>query len=96
MADVSHLEVGDNMCSASPTFNNDTNNHIDRRNSRFFTISSLPCELSPASMLKGPGTTVCKSRTTHRALITCNMSCAMWYKGAAQLLGLTELKSHLF
>ena len=23
----------------------------------------------------GPGTIVCKSRATHRALITCNMSC---------------------
>ena len=27
--------------------------------------------------------------------ITCNMSCATWYKGTAQLLSLTECKSHL-
>ena len=39
---------------------------------------------------------VCKSCTTHRALITCNTSCATWCEGAAQLLSLTELKSHLF
>ena len=47
----------------------------------------------------GPGAIVCKSRATHRALITCNMSCyvlATWYEGTAQLLSLTELKSHLF
>ena len=39
-----------------------------------------------------PGQIVCKSRATHRALITCNMC----YEGTAQLLSLTELKSHLF
>ena len=38
---------------------------------------------------------VCKSRAKHRALITCNMSCATWYEGTAQLLSLTELKSNL-
>ena len=44
----------------------------------------------------GPGIIVCKSRATHQALITCYMSCATWYEGTAQLLSLTELKSHLF
>ena len=29
-------------------------------------------------------------------LLSCNMSCATWYEGTAQLLSLTELKSHLF
>ena len=43
----------------------------------------------------GPGAIVCKSRATHRALITCNMG-GTWYEGTAQLLSLTELKSHLF
>ena len=44
-----------------------------------------------------PGAIVCKSRaTTRRTLITCNMSRATWYEGTAQLLSLTELKSHLF
>ena len=41
------------------------------------------------------GTTVCKSRATQPAPITCNVSCATWYDGTAQLLSLTELKSHL-
>ena len=44
----------------------------------------------------GPSAIMHKSRATHRALITCNMSCATWYKGTAQLLSLTEFKSHLF
>ena len=39
----------------------------------------------------GQGVKVCKSCATHQALITCNMSCAMWYEGTAQLLSLTEL-----
>ena len=44
----------------------------------------------------GPGSIVCKSRATHRALVTSSMSFATWYEGTAQLLSLTELKSHLF
>ena len=44
----------------------------------------------------GSGAIVCKSRATHPALITCNMQCATWYEGTAQLLSLTELKSHIF
>ena len=44
----------------------------------------------------GQGAIVCKSRATHGALITCNMSCATWYEGTTQLLSLTELKSLLF
>ena len=43
----------------------------------------------------GQGAIVCKSRATHRALITCNM-CAILYEGTTHLLSLTELKSHLF
>ena len=44
----------------------------------------------------GPGVIVCKSHATHRAFITCNMPCATWYEGTAQLLSLTELNLHLF
>ena len=29
----------------------------------------------------GPGIIVCKSRATHRALITSNLQCATWYEG---------------
>ena len=43
----------------------------------------------------GQGGIVCKSRATHRALITCTMSCATWYERTAQLLSFTEFKSHL-
>ena len=59
------------------------------------TISSLRRELFPTRS-SGPGATVCKSRATHRALITYNMSCATWYEGTVQVLSWTELKSHLF
>ena len=74
------------------------NNHIQRRNSRFFTISSLCRELSPTRTLKWP--------RRNQVQIMCNTSsayhvqhvvlCATWYKGTAQLLNLTEFKSHLF
>ena len=32
----------------------------------------------------------------HIELISCNLQCNTWYEGTAQLLSLTELKSHLF
>ena len=46
--------------------------------------------------LSVPGAIVCQSRAAHPALITYNMPRATWYEGTAQLLSLTELKSHLF
>ena len=74
------------------------NNRFQRRNSRFFTISSLHHEPSPTRTLKLPG--------LNRVQITCNTFSAYyvqhvviratWYEGTAQLLSLTELKSHLF
>ena len=73
-------------------------NRIQRCNSRFLTISSLRRKLSPTRTLKWPG--------RNRVQITCNTSsayhvqhvvlCATWYERTAQLLSLTELKSHLF
>ena len=78
--------------------NNNNNNRIQRRYSRFFTISSQRRELCPTHTVKWPG--------RNRVQITCNTSSAYhvqhvvlratWYKGTAQLLSLTELKSHLF
>ena len=78
--------------------NNNNNSHIQRRNLRFFTISSLRPEPSLTRMLKWPG--------CNHVQITCNtlsayhmqhvVLCATWYEGTAQLLSLTELKSHLF
>ena len=68
------------------------NNRIQRRNSRVFTFSSLRRERSSC-----PGAIVCKSRATHRALITCkHVLRATYCEGTAQLLNLTALKSHLF
>ena len=64
----------------------------------FFTISSQRHELSPTHMLKWP--------RCNRVQITCNTLSAFhvqhvvlratWYEGTAQLLSVTELKSHLF
>ena len=64
--------------------NNNNNNRIQRHCSRFFTISSQCCELSPTRMPKWPG--------RNRVQITCNTSSASvmlratWYEGTAQLL----------
>ena len=71
---------------------------IQRRYSRFFTVSSQCRELSPTRTLKWP--------RRSRVQITCNTSSAYlvqhvllraaWYEGTAQLSSLTELKLHLF
>ena len=78
--------------------NTDNNNRIQRRYSRFFTISSQRRELSPTRTLKWP--------RRNRVQITCNTSSAYhvqhvvlratWYEATAQLLSLTALESHLF
>ena len=77
---------------------NNNNNGIERRNWRFFTFSSLRCELCPIHMLKWlrrnrvqiTGNT---SSTYHVQYVALH---AMWYEGIAQLLSLTEFKLHLF
>ena len=66
--------------------------------SNFFTIFSLRREPSLTRTLKWPG--------CNRVQITCNTFSAYhvqhvviratWYEGTAQLLNLTELKSHIF
>ena len=77
--------------------NNNNNSRIERRKSRFFTIFSLRRELSPTRTPKWP--------RRNRMQIMCNTSSAYhvqgvsraaWYEGTAQLLRLTESKSHLF
>ena len=85
-------------CGTGHNNNNNNNNRIQRRYLRFFTISSQRCEPSPICTLKWPRRTC--------AQIMCNTSSAChvqhvvlrasWYEGTAQLLSLTELKSHLF
>ena len=75
--------------------NNDNNDCIQRRSSRFFFKNLLAAPLTVSNTYAlGQGAILCKSRATHRALITCNVSCATWYEWTAQLLSLTELKWH--
>ena len=52
----------------------------------FFFFFFVQSPYSAANCLQhvhssGQGAIMCKSRTAHRVLITCNMSCATWYKG---------------
>ena len=77
---------------------NNNNNSIQRRYSRFFTISSQRRELSPTRTLKWPGRNTCANHVQHiERLSRANvMLRATWYEGTAQLLSLTEVKSHLF
>ena len=74
------------------------NNHIQGRNSRFFTISSLRREPSPTRTLKWPGGNHVEiTRNTSSAYRVQHVVLrATWYEGAAQLLSITELKSHSF
>ena len=86
------------MNSNNNNNNNNNNSRIQRRNSRFFTIFSLRREPSPTRTLKLPG------RNCVQIMYSTSSAChvqhvllhATWYKGTAQLLSLTEFKSHLF
>ena len=64
------------------------NNRIQRRYSRFVTISPQRREQSPTRTLKWPGHVEHIERLSRVS--------ATLYEGTAQLLSLTELKSHLF
>ena len=57
--------------------NNNNNNGIQRRYSKFFTITSQRRELSPTRTLKWPGLNCVQTRATHRALMTskCHVTC---------------------
>ena len=68
--------VSTNVLFNVSSSNNNNETRIERRKSRFFTISSLRREPFPTHIRSsGSGAIVCKSRATHRAHITCNMSC---------------------
>ena len=75
-----------------------SSNGIQRCILRFFTISSLLGEPSAAHMLKYSGCNhvqiMCNTSSTYHVQHV--VLCATWYEGTAQLLSLTELKSHLF
>ena len=83
-------------CSSSSHRTTTTTNGIQRCNSRFFTISSLRCELSPTCTLKWPRCScvqiMCSTSSAYHVQHV--VLCAMWYEGTAQLLSLTELKLH--
>ena len=79
--------------------NNNNNNRTERRSLRFFIISSPRHESSPTRTVRssGPGAIVCKSGATSSAYhVQQVVISATWYEGTAQLLSLTEFKSHLF
>ena len=75
---------------------NNNNNLIERRKSRF--LQSPHCAANSLQDVRssGQGAIACISRATHRALITCNMSCAAWNEGTVQQSRLAKLELHLF
>ena len=75
---------------------NNSKNCIKRRNSRFFKSPHCTTNCLQHVLSSGLGAIKCKSHAAQRALITCNMSCVMWYEMTAHLWSLTELKLHLF
>ena len=64
-------------------FNND---HIERRNSIFFTISSLHSQLSPTCTLRRSGGNRVQIMCNTAALITCNISRVSDQNGVSPLL----------
>ena len=77
--------------------NNNNNNRTQRRYSRLFTISSQRRSVSNtyAQVARAQS---CANHVQHieRLSRASVMLRATWYEGTAQLLSLTELKSHLF
>ena len=72
----------------------DNDDGIEWRNLRLLTISLLRRKRLQHMCSICKGEIVCRSRATLRVIITCSMQCG-GYEGTAQLLNLTELKSHL-
>ena len=73
--------------------NTNNNNRTKRHSFRSFTISSLlPANCLQHVRSSGLGSIVYKSCATHRALITCDMQCATWYEGTAQLLKIDRVE----
>ena len=76
--------------------NSNNNNRIERHNLKLLQPPHCAANCLQHVCSSGLGAIMCKSCATHRTLITCNLQCATWYEGTAQLLSLTELKWHLF
>ena len=75
---------------------NNDDNCIEWRNSRLSFSPHCAANCLRHIRSNSQGAIVCKLRATHRALITCTLSCATFNERTAQLLRLTELKLHLF
>ena len=67
-------------------FNDNNDDRIERCNLRFF-FQSPHCAANRFQYVRsgGPGAIVCKSRATHRAHITCNMSCVVVRWGSSAI-----------
>ena len=73
--------------------NNNNNNRIEMCNLRFWQSPNCAANCLQHIRSSGPGAIMFRSRATHWMFISyiCNMPCATWYEGTAQLLSLTEL-----
>ena len=69
----------------SDSDNNNNNNCIESANQDF--LHTPHCSASVSNTYAQEAQV---QSSAHRAVIKCNTSCAMWYKGTAHLLSLTE------
>ena len=78
--------------------NNNNNNRIQRRYSRFFyNLLTAPRTVSNTNAQVARAQSYANHMQHIKRLSRANvMLRATWYEGTAQLLSLTELKSHLF
>ena len=66
---------------------------INNRESRFLRSPHWAANWLQHIRSSGLGAIVCLSHATHRALNSCNMSCATWFEGTPQLFSMTEFSS---
>ena len=86
------------FCSIDNNNNSNNNNRIQRSYSRFFyNLVTVPWTVSN-TYAQVAGAKPCANHVQHieRLSHASVMLRTTWYKGTAQLLSLTELKSHLF
>ena len=73
---------------------NNNNNCTERRSLRFLQPPHCATNCLQYVRSSCQEAIVCKSRSTHQVLLPCNMLCAMWYEGTAQLLALHLFQLH--
>ena len=96
--DFQLLRMALNMKAKSLNNNNNNNNRIERRYLRFFyNLLTVPWAVSN-TYAQVARAQLCANHVQHIERISraSVMLRATWYEGTAQLLSLTELKSHLF